>query len=79
MVPDAVKTIHLQRYSSVGGLTVTGTLVLRLDATGQPVIPLKVASGTVTVAGSGAARGKMVLAGNRLAGLLGGQKISASF
>jgi len=79
MVPDAVKMIHLQRYSSVGGLTVTGTLVLRLDATGQPVIPLKVASGTVTVAGSGDAHGKTALVGNRLTGVLGGQKVSAAF
>ena len=79
MVPDSVKTIHLLGYSSVGGLTVTGTLILAQDTNGQPTVPLKVASGTLTVAGSGSAHGKTFLAGNRLTGMLGGRKISAAF
>jgi len=79
MVPDAVKTIHLEGFSSVGGLSVTGTIVLELAATGQPVVPLAAASGTLTVSGSGAARGTLKAAGNRLTGTLGGRKISATF
>ncbi|HEY2073228.1 MAG TPA: alpha/beta fold hydrolase [Gaiellaceae bacterium] len=79
MVPDAVKTIRLQRYSSVGGLTVTGTIILRLAANGQPVIPLAAASGTLTVSGSGSSHGTLKALGNRLTGTLGGKKISASF
>ena len=79
MVPDSVKTIRLARYSSVGGLALTGTIVLKLAASGQPVLPLAAASGTVTVAGSGAAHGAVKLTGRRLSGTLGGRKISSSF
>jgi len=79
MVPDAVKTIHLQAYSSVGGLAVTGTIVLELAANGQPVVPLTAASGTLAVTGSGAAHGTLKALGNRLTGKLGGRKISATF
>ena len=79
MIPDAVKTINLERYSSVGGLALTGTIVLKLAATGQPVIPLTAASGTLTVSGSGAAHGTLQATGNRLTGTLGGRKIVATF
>ncbi len=79
MVPDAVKTIHLQAYSSVGGLALTGTIVLKLAANGQPVVPLTAASGSIQVTGTGAAHGTLVASGNRLTGKLGGRKISATF
>ncbi len=79
LVPDALKTLHLQGYSSVGGLAVSGTIVLRLASTGQPVIPLAAASGTLTVTGSGDSHGVVKASGNRLTGKLGGRKISASF
>lgn len=79
MTPDAVQTIRLKNYSSVGGLTVTGTIVLRLDATGQPIIPLKAATGALLVGGSGASHGAAFLTGNRLTGVLGSRKISAAF
>jgi len=79
MVPDAVKTIHLHAYSSVGGLAVSGTIVLALGGNGQPVIPLKAASGTLTVTGRGAAHGKLTAVGNTLSGALGGRKIRTSF
>ncbi len=79
MVPDAVKTMHLQAYSSVGGLALTGTIVLKLAANGQPVVPLTAASGSIAVTGSGAAHGTLKASGNRLTGTLGGRKISATF
>jgi len=79
MVPDAVKTIRLQGYSSVRGLAVTGTIVLRLETSGQPVIPLSAASGTLVVTGSGALHGALRASGNRLTGTIGGRKISTSF
>jgi len=77
LVPDAVKTLRLAGYSSVGGLAVSGTVVLRLAGNGQPVIPLTAANGTLTVTGSGASHGVVKLSGNRLTGTLGGRKISA--
>jgi pimeloyl-ACP methyl ester carboxylesterase len=79
MVPDAVKTIHLHAYSSVGGLAVSGTIVLALAGNGQPAIPLTATSGTLTVTGRGAAHGKLTAAGNTLSGTLGGRKIRAAF
>lgn len=79
LVPDAVKTLHLEGYSSVGGLAVSGTIVLRLESTGQPVVPLEAASGTLTVTGSGASHGVVKVVGNRLTGMLGGRKVSAAF
>ena len=79
MVPDAVKTIHLQAYSSVGGLALTGTIVLKLAANGQPVVPLTAANGTIAVTGGGAAHGMLKASGNRLTGKLGGRKISSTF
>ena len=79
MTPDAVKTIHLQAYSSVGGLAVSGTIVLALAPTGQPSIPLAAASGTLTITGSGAAHGTVKTVGNKLTGTLGGRKVSSSF
>lgn len=79
LVPDAVKTLHLEGYSSVGGLAVSGTIVLRLESTGQPVVPLEAASGTLTVTGSGASHGVVKVVGNRLTGTLGGRKVSAAF
>jgi pimeloyl-ACP methyl ester carboxylesterase len=79
MVPDSVRTIHLHGYSSIGGLALTGTIVLALAANGQPVIPLAAASGTLTVTGSGSSHGVLKATGNRLTGTLGGRKISASF
>lgn len=79
MTPDSVKTLHLQGYSSVGGLAVTGTIVLALAATGQPSVPLRAASGTLTVSGSGASHGVVKVLGSRLGGTLGRQKIATSF
>jgi len=79
MTPDSVKTLHLKGYSSVGGLAVTGTIVLKLDTNGQPIVPLTAASGTITVTGSGASHGVLEAAGNLLTGTLGGRKISSSF
>jgi hypothetical protein len=79
MTPDSVKTMHLQGYSSVGGLAVTGTIVLALAASGQPSIPLRAASGTLTVSGSGASHGVVKVLGSRLTGTLGRQKIATSF
>ncbi len=80
LVPDSVKTLRLERYSSVGGLAVSGTILLRLDpSTGQPVVPLAAAVGTLTLAGTGASHGIVTLAGNRLTGTIGGRKVSAAF
>jgi pimeloyl-ACP methyl ester carboxylesterase len=79
LVPDAVKTLHLEGYSSVGGLAVSGTIVLSLASTGQPVVPLSAASGTLTVAGSGASHGVVKVSGNVLTGTLGGRKIRSAF
>jgi hypothetical protein len=77
--PDAQGHIRLHAFSSVAGLTLTGSLTLKLDQFGQPVVPLTAASGTITAAGSGAAHGVLRLAGNRLTGSLGGRRITFAF
>jgi pimeloyl-ACP methyl ester carboxylesterase len=79
MTPDPVKTIHLSGYSSVGGLAVSGTIVLKLGLNGQPVLPLASASGALKVTGSGAAHGTFTAHGNTLTGTLAGRKIVATF
>ena len=79
MVPDPTKILHLDAYSSVGGLALSGTIVLGLASTGQPVIPLTAASGSLNVSGSGAAHGALHAHGNRLTGTLGGKPIAITF
>ena len=79
MIPDPTSVLRLQGYSSVGGLALSGTVVLKLGADGQPVVPLQVASGSLKVSGSGAGHGSLRARGNRLTGTLAGRPVSVTF
>jgi pimeloyl-ACP methyl ester carboxylesterase len=79
LTPAPSGSVRLEAYSSVPGLAVTGTLSLRIDPYGDPAVPVIVQYGTLTVAGSGAARGRITLAGNRLTGTLARRSVAASF
>jgi len=61
---------RLVRYSIAPGVLVTGKLTLR---SGGPPFTFK---GTLTVAGSGAARGTLRISGNAVSGKLGGRRVS---
>ena len=79
LTADAAGVIRLQNYSSVPGLTLSGNIELRMDPYGDPVVPLTVRYGQLTVAGSGAARGRVQLSGNRLTATLARRKVAATF
>jgi hypothetical protein len=79
LTPAPSGSVRLEAYSSVPGLAVTGTLSLRIDPYGDPAVPVIVQYGTLTVAGSGAARGRVTLAANRLTGRLARRSVAASF
>jgi pimeloyl-ACP methyl ester carboxylesterase len=79
MVPDPTSVLRLQGYSSVGGLALSGTIVLKLGADGQPVVPLQVASGSLQVSGKEAGHGSLRARGNRLTGTLAGRPVSVIF
>jgi pimeloyl-ACP methyl ester carboxylesterase len=79
LTPDPKGLIDLKAYTSVGGLAVTGKIVLKMGPYGRPVVPLTTVSGTLKVTGSGAARGTVRLAGNKLTGTLGGRAVTSTF
>ena len=79
MVPDPTSLVTFEGYSSVGGLVLSGKIVLKLGADGQPVIPLTAASGSLRVSGNGAAHGTLKAKGNRLTGTLAGKPVAVSF
>jgi pimeloyl-ACP methyl ester carboxylesterase len=79
LTPDPKGSIRLQAYSSVGGLAATGTVVLKMQPWGDPVVPLTAVSGSIKVTGSGSAHGTVRLSGNRLAGTLNGRPVTATF
>ena len=79
VTPDPKGSIRLAGYTSVGGLAVTGTITLKMDPYGNPVVPLTAASGTLVVSGSGAARGTVKLSANRLTGTLGRKPVATTF
>ncbi len=79
LTPDPKGVIRLQGYSSVAGLALSGNIELRMDPYGDPVVPLTVRFGTLTVAGKGAARGNLQLTGNRLTGKLARHAVASSF
>jgi pimeloyl-ACP methyl ester carboxylesterase len=77
--PNPTGTLRLQGFSAAAGLTVSGTIVLKMDPYGNPVVPLTAASGTLTIGGRGASHGTVRLAGNRLTGTLARRKVAATF
>jgi pimeloyl-ACP methyl ester carboxylesterase len=79
LTPDPNGVIRLKGYSSVAGLTLTGNLILKMDPYGDPVVPFTAQYATLTVGGSGAARGRIQLSGNRLTGTLARRTVSARF
>ncbi len=79
MTTDPKGVLRLQAYSSVGGLALTGDIILKMDPYGDPVRPLTTTYGVLKVTGSGAARGTVRLSGNRLTGTLGRRRVSAGF
>jgi pimeloyl-ACP methyl ester carboxylesterase len=79
LTPDPGGVIRLQGYSSVAGLVLTGNIVLKMDPYGDPVVPLTTQFGLLTVAGSGAAHGRVTLSENRLTGTLARRAVSSSF
>ena len=76
---DPKGMIRLRAFSDVAGLAVTGTITLKIDPYGSPVIPLTAVSGTLTLAGRGSAHGTLRAAGNRLTGKLAGRAVVATF
>jgi hypothetical protein len=79
LTPDPKGLIDLKAYTSVGGLAVTGKVVLKMSPYGRPIVPLTTVSGTLKVTGSGAARGTVKLSGNTLTGTLGGRAVTSPF
>lgn len=71
--------IAFQAYSSVRGLALTGTMALKMNPYGLPVVPLTVARGTLRLSGAGAAKGSLRLAGNRATGTVGARKVAITF
>ena len=65
LTPDPGGVIRLQGYSSVGGLALSGNIVLRMDPYGDPVVPLTVQYALLSVGGPGAAHGRIRLSGNQ--------------
>jgi pimeloyl-ACP methyl ester carboxylesterase len=79
LTPAPSGAVRLEGYSSVPGLAVSGTVLLRIGPYGDPVVPVIVQYGTLTVAGSSAARGRVTLTGNRLTGTLARRSVAVSF
>ena len=77
--PFPTGALRLQAFSAAAGLTLTGTVTLKLDPYGQPVVPLTAAGGTLTVGGNGASHGTLHLSGNRLTGTLARRPVTATF
>jgi pimeloyl-ACP methyl ester carboxylesterase len=71
--------LAFQGFSDVGGLALTGTLTLKMDPFGLPVVPLTAAAGTLTLSGRGSSHGVLKLAGNRATGALGGRAVALQF
>jgi pimeloyl-ACP methyl ester carboxylesterase len=68
-----------QAFSDVAGLALTGTISLKMDPFGLPVVPLTTLSGTLTLSGRGSSHGTLKLAGNRATGTIGGRAVVATF
>jgi pimeloyl-ACP methyl ester carboxylesterase len=80
MAPDPLRKLTLENYSAASGIALSGTILLQLETgTGQPLVPLAAASGTLTVSGSAVLHGKLRAAGNRLTGRLGGKRVVIIF
>lgn len=79
LTPDPAGVIRLQGYSSVGGLTLSGNIVLRMDPYGDPVVPLTVSYALLSVGGSGAAHGRIRLSANQLTGTLARRAVKSRF
>ena len=79
LTPDPGGVIRLQGYSSVGGLTLSGNIVLRMDPYGDPVVPLTVQYALLSVGGPGAAHGRIRLSGNQLTGTLARRAVTSRF
>jgi pimeloyl-ACP methyl ester carboxylesterase len=71
--------LAFQGFSDVAGLAVTGTVTLKMDPYGLPVVPATTTSGTLTLSGRGSAHGTLSIAGNRAAGTLGGHAVVIGF
>ena len=79
VTPFPTGQLKFEAYSSVRGLALTGTVKLKLDPYGDPVVPLSAASGTLTLTGRGSSHGTLRLAGNRAIGAVGGRKVTITF
>jgi pimeloyl-ACP methyl ester carboxylesterase len=80
MTPDPVRKLTLKNYSAVSGIGLSGTILLQLETgTGQPLVPLAAASGTLTVSGGAVVHGTLRAAGNTLTGSLGGRRVVITF
>jgi pimeloyl-ACP methyl ester carboxylesterase len=79
LTPDPAGVIRLQGYSSVGGLTLSGNIVLKMNPYGDPVVPLTVQYALLTVGGPGAAHGRLRLSENQLTGTLARHTVKARF
>jgi len=79
LTPDPGGVIRLQGYSSVGGLTLSGNIVLKMDPYGDPVVPLTVQYALLSVGGPGAAHGRIRLSGNQLTGTLARRAVKSRF
>ena len=79
LTPDPNGVIRLKGYGSVAGLILTGNIILKMDPYGDPVVPFTAQFATLTVGGSGAARGRIRLSENRLTGTLARRTVSARF
>ncbi len=69
----------LDGFSDVPGLALSGTVDIRIDPFGDPVLPLTTSKGTLRVTGRGSAHGMLTLAGNRATGTLGGRTVAVTF
>jgi len=65
--------------ASIIAALITGTINLKIDPYGSPVIPLTAVSGTLILTGRGSAHGTLRATGNRLTGKLAGRAVSATF
>jgi hypothetical protein len=79
LTPDPNGAIRLANFSSIPGLSISGSILVKIDPYGDPVVPLSVGYAQVTVGGRGAAHGKLSLSGNRLTGTLAKRKVAATF
>src|SRR5207244_2862027 len=68
-VPSA-GALRMNSYTDVAGVTLDGTLVVKLNADGKPLFPLTLTRGTIRIRGNGA-HGTLRIAGGKITGRLG--------